>query len=450
MFDTIIEGFNKVKEKFLAKGRLTEKNIQDALKEIRIALLQADVNYKVAKDFTQKVLDKAIGTEKLPRVSASQQFIKIFYDELVALLGTSQEIEWRSPTIFMLVGLQGSGKTTACVKLANIFRKKFSRKTLLIAADLVRPAAIDQLVTLGTKNNFLVYSDKKATKSLKVIQDGINYAKAEKLDTIIIDTQGRLHIDEALMNELKEIEEKVKPHYIYFICDATIGQDALTTIKTFANYIRLDGAILTKTDSDAKGGAAISIKATTGTPIKFLSTGEKIEDFEVFHPERFAERILGMGDVIGLVEQVQEMVSQEEAEKLYKKTLQRELDFNDMLNQLKMVKRMGKLSNILSKIPFLGGASLGATFDDDAMLAMKRMEAIILSMTPEERRNPLIIGESRRRRIAKGCGVNSYEVKKFIDNFLKTRKALSSTLDKFTKGNFDMNSLGDLFGKKLR
>jgi signal recognition particle subunit SRP54 len=438
MFEDLTIKLEGIFKKLRGKGRLSESNIKDALKEVRRALLEADVNYKVVKDFISQVEAKAIGQEVLRSITPGQQVIKIVYGELTNLLGKERvevKISPQPPTIFMLVGLQGSGKTTACGKLARYYRKK-GRFPLLVAADVYRPAAVDQLKILGKSLDLPVFSSNK--NPVKICEDSIDQAKKDGRDLVIIDTAGRLHIDEPLMQELLEIKKAVSPQEIILVADAMTGQDAVNIAKTFEEKIGLDGVFLTKMDGDARGGAALSIRAVTGKPIKFVGTGEKLDALEMFFPDRMASRILGMGDVVSLVEKAEEAIGLEEAEKLEKKLRKEAFTLEDFYDQLQQIKRMGPLDSILSMIPGLGGKVMkGLSIDEKAMV---RVEAMINSMTKEERLKPHIIDGSRRKRIALGSGNSVQDVNKLLKQFFTMQKMIKNLgkmdLSKFDKGLF--------------
>jgi signal recognition particle subunit SRP54 len=424
MFEDLTIKLEGIFKKLRGRGKLSESNIKDALKEVRRALLEADVNYKVVKEFISQVEAKAIGQEVLRSITPGQQIIKIVHEELIDLLGkTSTEVSFsqKPPTVFMLVGLQGSGKTTACGKLARYYRKK-GRFPLLVAADVYRPAAVDQLKILGKSLDLPVFWSNK--KPVKICEDSVNQAKKDGQDLVIIDTAGRLHIDQPLMQELLEIKKAVSPDEITLVADAMTGQDAVNIAKTFEEKIGLDGIFLTKMDGDARGGAALSIRAVTGKPIKFVGTGEKLDALEMFHPDRMASRILGMGDVVSLVEKAEETMSLEEAEKLEKKLRKEAFTLEDFYSQLQQIKKMGSLDSILGMIPGLGGKVMkGLKIDDKAMV---RVEAMINSMTKEERLKPHGIDGSRRRRIAKGSGASVQDVNKLLKQFFMMQKMIKN------------------------
>lgn len=438
MFEDLTSKLEGIFKKLRGHGRLSEDNIKDALKEVRRALLEADVNYKVVKDFISQVETQAIGQEVLRSITPGQQVIKIVYDELTNLLG-KERVEVRfspqPPTIFILVGLQGSGKTTACGKLARYYRKK-GRFPLLVAADIYRPAAVDQLKILGKSLDLPVFSANK--NPVKICEDSIDQAKKDGRDLVIIDTAGRLHIDEPLMQELLEIKKAVSPQEIILVADAMTGQDAVNIAKTFEEKIGLDGIFLTKMDGDARGGAALSIRAVTGKPIKFVGTGEKLDALEMFHPDRMASRILGMGDVVSLVEKAEEAISLEEAEKLEKKLRKEAFTLEDFYDQLQQIKKMGPLDSILGMIPGLGGKAMkGLSIDEKAML---RVEAMINSMTKEERLKPHLIDGSRRKRIAKGSGTTVQDVNKLLKQFFMMQKMIKN-IGKMDSSKFDKGLL---------
>jgi signal recognition particle subunit SRP54 len=417
--------FNRVR----SKGKLNDKNIADTLHEIKLALLEADVNYRVVKKFIADVKEKAIGEEVVKSITPGQLFVKIVHDELVELLG-GENVPIKEagipPTIVMLAGLQGSGKTTFAAKLAQLYKKK-NRFPLLVAADVYRPAARDQLKKLGAQIDVPVFTEEHQD-AVKIAKNAIDFARKNGRDFMILDTAGRLHIDEQMMNELVEIKKSIQPHEILFVADGMTGQDAVNAAKEFKEKLDFDGVVLTKLDGDTRGGAALSIKAVTDKPIKFISVGEKISDVEMFHPERMANRILGMGDVVSLVERVQEAVDQEKTKKLEKKLRKAQFDLEDFLEQLRQIKKMGSLKDLLGMIPGVSKMVKNQDVDDRILV---RMEAIILSMTPEERRKPKIINGSRRKRIARGSGTTVQEVNKLLRQFQEMQKMLK----KMTKMN---------------
>ncbi|MBU6392771.1 MAG: signal recognition particle protein, partial [Planctomycetes bacterium] len=398
MFEAITNSLEGVLSKFRGKGRLTEANIKDGLHEVRLALLEADVNYKVVKDFIQQVTERAVGEEVIKSIAPGQQVIKIVHDALIDLMGKSDTtIPFKDgeQTLIMLVGLQGSGKTTTAGKLAKTIISK-GKKPLLVAADVQRPAAIEQLKVLGQQLSVSVYFEYDS-QPVKICKNAVTYAKENTNDVVIFDTAGRLHIDDELMSELKEIKEKLAPHQIYFVCDSMTGQDAVNSAKEFNNQLGFDGVILTKLDGDTRGGAALSIRAVTGRPIKFVGIGEKLDRLEEFHPDRMASRILGMGDVVSLVERAQQAIDLEEAQKLSKKIQDDTLSLDDFLLQLQQIKKMGPLKEVLGMIPGVGNRVDDLNVDEKQL---QKVEAIIKSMTLAERSNPDTVNGSRRLRVA--------------------------------------------------
>lgn len=420
MLEKITQTFSGIVKTISGKSTISEKNIEDAVEEIKMALLEADVNLRVVRRFVNSTIEEAKGEKVLRAVDPGQQFVKIIYDKIVALLGDEKtDLHLKGPdtqSVVMLLGLQGSGKTTAAHKLAARLKKN-GRRVLLAACDLVRPAAVEQLCVLGQKIGVDVY--KEDTKdAVHVAAAAVKHAAREGYDTIIIDTAGRLQVDEDMMDELVRMKREVKPDELVLVADSMTGQNAVDIAKTFDEKLGLSGVILTKFDSDARGGAALSLKSITQKPILFIGTGEKTEDFEIFHPERIASRILGMGDIVSLVEKAQETVSEEEALKLQKKAARNEFTLDDMLEQFRQVKKMGSMQQIMDMVPGLANQLQGRDVD---FSGMKKQEAIILSMTKKERANHLIIGPSRRKRIAKGSGTTVAEVNKLIKQFEKTK-----------------------------
>lgn len=435
MFESITERLQAVFHKLTARGKLTEKNIEEGLREVRLALLEADVNYKVVKDFIDAVTKRSVGQEVIQSITPGQQIVKIVYDEMARLMGpadSSIKLNSKGPTVIMMVGLQGSGKTTTCAKLAKYLVKK-SLKPLLVAADVKRPAAIEQLKVLGKELDLPVYAE-PAGSPPRLCEKAITVAKESNRDVIILDTAGRLHIDQELMNELKEISQRVNPDQKYLVSDAMTGQDAINSAREFDKQLNLDGIILTKLDGDARGGAALSIKAVTGKPIKFVGIGEKIENFEEFYPDRMASRILGMGDIVTLVEKAQATVDLERAKELEEKIRKQELTLQDFLDQLQQLKKMGPLKDLLGMIPGMGGAIKNVDEKE-----MKHVEAIIRSMTKEERLHPETIDGSRRQRIARGSGTSVAQ----INSLLKQFKDMQKMMKEIGK----MGNVGKLMGK---
>ena len=433
MFENLSDRLQEIAHKMKGYGKITEDNISDMMREIRLSLLEADVNYKVVKEFTNKVKEKALGEEVNKSLNPGDLFVKIVRDELQELLGgdSAPLVIDKKPTITMLVGLQGSGKTTTNGKLANFLRKKHGKKPLLVACDVYRPAAIDQLKQIGKELNIPVYSE-GIGNPVEISKNAINYAKENGYDYILIDTAGRLHIDEELMNELKEISREVKPDEILLVIDAMMGQDAINVITGFNDALNLTGVILTKLDGDTRGGVALSVRHLTNIPIKFIGVSEKMDGLTEFHPDRMANRIIGMGDVISLVEKVQDEIDEKEAMKAAKKMSKGTFDLEDFLAQLNQIKKLGPLENLLKMIP--GAKKMGL---DNAKIDPKQMahiEAIVLSMTPEERHNPDIIKASRKQRIAKGCGLTVTDVNKLLNQFEEMKKMMKMMSNK----NFKM------------
>ncbi|MCK5780705.1 MAG: signal recognition particle protein [Psychrilyobacter sp.] len=415
MLDSLGSRFQGIFKKVRGHGKLTEDNIKAALKEVRLSLLEADVNYRVVKDFVNKIKEKAVGEDTLTGINPGQQFIKIVNDELVELLGgTNARLTkaHRGPTIIMLAGLQGAGKTTFAAKLAK-YLKKNGEKPFLVGADIYRPAAMKQLQVLGDQIGVPVYYEEGSKDAVEICVTGVKKARTEEATYIILDTAGRLHIDENLMDELKQIRKKVRPQEILLVVDAMIGQDAVNLASSFNETLNIDGVVLTKLDGDTRGGSALSIKAVVGKPIKFVGVGEKLDDIELFHPERLVSRILGMGDVVSLVEKAQEHIDEDEAKRLEEKFRKQEFDLEDFLKQLQSIKKMGPIGNILKMLPGVGDLGDLAPAEKE----MKKTEAIIQSMTVEERRKPKILNASRKKRIARGSATQVHEVNKLLKQF---------------------------------
>ncbi|MBN1212039.1 MAG: signal recognition particle protein [candidate division Zixibacteria bacterium] len=431
MFGLLSDKLEVVLKKLRGAGKLSEKNIKDSMREVRQALLEADVNYKVARDFIKAVEEKAIGTEVLQSIEPGQMIVKIVHDELVALLGGKTEplapID-KAPTVYMICGLQGSGKTTLCGKVALITRRK-NKKPLLVAADIYRPAAVNQLQVLGKEIDVEVYS-RDGAKPPDICEEAVAYAAKNFFDLVILDTAGRLHIDDVMMKELEEIQARIKPDEMLLVADSMTGQDAVNVAEEFNRRLSISGVALTKLDGDARGGAALSIRKVTGCPIKLASVGEKLSDLEPFHPDRLASRILGMGDVVTLVEKAQETIDMEKAEKLQEKILRAQFDFEDFLDQANQLKKMGPLESVMGMIPGMGKALKGVKFDEKQI---ERMTAIIKSMTVQERRNPNIIDGSRKKRIAAGSGNSIQAVNQLLKQFFTMQKMFSNmSKKKFT------------------
>ena len=423
MFDNLSERLERSFKLLKGEGKITEINVAETLKDVRRALLDADVNYKVAKSFTDRVKEKAIGQNVLTSVKPSQLMVKIVHDELANLMGgTASELNTEGrPAIILMSGLQGSGKTTFSGKLANMLKNKRNKKPLLVASDVYRPAAIEQLRVLGEQIGVPVYLEEDNKNPVEIAQNAIAEAKAKGYDVVIVDTAGRLAIDEQMMKEIASIKAAIHPNETLFVVDAMTGQDAVNTAKEFNDRLDFDGVVLTKLDGDTRGGAALSIRTVVNKPIKFVGTGEKMDALDVFHPERMADRILGMGDIVSLVERAQEQYDEEEAKRLQKKIAKNQFDFDDFINQIQQIKKMGNLKELASMIPGVGKALKNVDIDDNAF---KSIEAIIYSMTPTERKNPAIINSSRRQRIAKGSGTSIQEVNKLLKQFDETRKMM--------------------------
>ena len=433
MFESLTEKLENAINKIKGYGTITEDNISDAMREVRRALLEADVNYKVVKEFTNKVKEKALGEEVKKPLKPGDVFLKILKDELLELLGDgNSSLDLSSnPSIIMLVGLQGSGKTTTIGKLANLLRKKKSKKPLLIAADVYRPAAIDQLKQLGRELNIEVYEEGQ-NDAVKITENGVNYAKEKGYDLVLIDTAGRLHVDEKLMDELKSINEKVNPSEIILVIDAMIGQDAINVINGFNDKLPLTGTILTKMDGDTKGGVALSARHLTGVPIKFIGTSEKLDGLTEFEPERMVSRILGNGDIMSIIEKAESVIDEKEAMTTAKKIQAGKMDLEDFLSQLKQIKKLGPLENLLKLLPGARKMGLNNISIDPKQFA--RLEAIISSMTIKERKNPDIIKSSRKQRIANGSGTSVQEVNKLLTQFEQMQKMMKM----MKNGNFKM------------
>ena len=433
MFENLGDRLQKALDKMKGYGKITEDNISDVTREIRLALLEADVNYQVVKEFVSNVKEKALGEEVGKSLKPGEAFVKIVKDELVSLLGGEKEdlnIKG-NPATLMLVGLQGSGKTTMIAKLANMLRKKYKKNPLLVACDVYRPAAIDQLKQLGRELNIEVYEEGKENP-VTISENAIGYAKEKGYDYVLIDTAGRLHIDEDLMNELKQITEKVHPDETLLVIDSMMGQDAIHVIEGFHSNLSLTGAVLTKLDGDTRGGAALSIRHLTNVPIKFIGVSEKMDGLEEFYPERMATRILGMGDLMSMIEKAESVIDQEESLKAAKKMKKGNFDLEDFLNQIHQIKKLGPLENILKMIP--GAKKMGLTSVKVDPKDMAHIEAIIQSMTPEERKNPTILKASRKVRIAKGSGRSVEEVNRLLKQFEEMKKMMKM----MQNGNFKM------------
>ena len=443
MFENLSDRLERSFKILKGEGKITEINVAETLKDVRRALLDADVNYKVAKNFTDTVKKKALGMNVLTAVKPSQLMVKIVHDELAELMGgEAAELKLSGrPAIVLMSGLQGSGKTTFSGKLANMLKSKQKRNPLLVACDVYRPAAIDQLKVVGEQVGVPVYSEPDSKNVIEIATHAVNEAKAKGNDVVIVDTAGRLAIDEEMMTEISELKNALNPDETLFVVDSMTGQDAVNTAKEFNDRLDFDGVVLTKLDGDTRGGAALSIRTVVTKPIKFVGTGEKMEAIDVFHPSRMADRILGMGDIVSLVERAQEQFDEEEARKLQKKIQKNKFDFNDFLNQIEQIKKMGNLKDLAGMIPGVGKAIKDIDIDDDAF---KGVEAIIRSMTPKERSNPEMLNTSRRQRIAKGSGTNIQEVNRLIKQFDQTRKMM-----KMVTGNQMAGMMSRMKGMKM-
>lgn len=423
MFENLSDRLERSFKILKGEGKITEINVAETLKDVRRALLDADVNYKVAKNFTDTVKKKALGMNVLTAVKPSQLMVKIVHDELAELMGgEAADLHLTSrPAIILMSGLQGSGKTTFSGKLANLLKQKQHKNPLLVACDVYRPAAIEQLKVVGAQIGVPVYTEEGNKDVCAIAANAVKEAKAKSYDVVIVDTAGRLAVDEQMMDEIARLKESLNPDETLFVVDSMTGQDAVNTAKEFNDRLNFDGVVLTKLDGDTRGGAALSIRTVVTKPIKFVGTGEKMEALDVFHPSRMADRILGMGDIVSLVERAQEQFDEEEAKKLQKKIQKNKFDFNDFLGQIEQIKKMGNLKELASMIPGVGKAIKDVDIDDNAF---KGIEAIIKSMTPKERTNPEILNQSRRQRIAKGSGTNLQEVNRLIKQFDQTRKMM--------------------------
>lgn len=423
MFEGLSDRLERAFKTLKGQSRISELNIADSVKEIRKALLDADVNYKIAKEFTDTIKEKALGEDVIKAVSPGQLFTKIVFDELVQLMGgATAEINLKpNPAIILMSGLQGSGKTTFSAKLGNFLKTKRSRHVLLVACDVYRPAAIDQIKVLGEQTEIAVYTEEGEKNPVKIARNAVAHAKNHGFNVVIIDTAGRLAVDQQMMDEIRDIHQAVNPAETLFVVDSMTGQDAVNTAKAFNDVLNFDGVVLTKLDGDTRGGAALSIKSTVQKPIKFVGLGEKMDAIDVFHPDRMANRILGMGDIVTLVEKAQEQFDEEEARKLQKKFAKDQFNFNDFLKQIQQVKKMGNMKDLMSMIPGVGKALRDVEIDDNAF---KSIEAIIHSMTPQERENPTVINGSRRKRIADGSGTTIQDVNKLMKQFEDTKKIM--------------------------
>ncbi len=447
MFSNLSDKLGQVFSKLRGKGKLTEKDIDEALNEVKIALLEADVNFKVVRRFTKKVKERALGAEILKSLTPTQQVVKIVMEELTSLLGEKRvkiTVSPKKPTIILMAGLQGSGKTTTSAKLALNLRKEEQKNPMLVACDVYRPAAVKQLQVLGEQLSVKVFAGEKGEKPADIAARAVEFARNENFDTVIIDTAGRLHIDEQMMGEIKEIADKVKPHEVLLVVDAMTGQDAVNMATEFNELLSLTGIILTKLDGDARGGAALSIREVTGKPVKFVGMGEKASQLEPFHPDRMAQRILGMGDMLSLIEKVEATADLEKMKEMEKRVLSAEFNFNDFLTQLNQIKKLGPLDQLLGMIPgFSSMGDLSAMSYDNKQF--KRMEAIVLSMTEKERNYPDMIDGSRRQRIAAGSGNTVQDVNQLLKQFQQMRKMMKQ-MGNLTKRKGGMGKLAKMFG----
>lgn len=439
-FDNLSSKLQDVFKQLRSKGKLTEKDVKEALREVKLALLEADVNFRVVKQFVSKVQERAIGQEVLQSLTPGQHVIKVVNEELVELMGSTQSkitFSSKGVTVIMMVGLQGAGKTTTTAKLAGLIKSQ-GKRPLLVACDIYRPAAIKQLQVVGKQVNVPVFSIGDGHKVVDIAKAGLSHAKENNNDVVIIDTAGRLHIDEELMQELSDIKGVVRPQEILLVVDAMTGQDAVNVAKSFDEALGIDGVVITKMDGDTRGGAALSVRAVTNKPIKYVGMGEKLSDLQPFHPDRMASRILGMGDVLTLIEKAQEGIDEQKAKELEAKFRKAEFNFEDFLDQMQQVKKMGPISQLMGMIPGLNTAKLGDIQIDDKQMA--HIEAIILSMTPAERQNPSLLNVSRKKRIARGCGRDMQEVNRLIKQFEQMQKMMKqfSGMAKGKKGNFKL------------
>ena len=447
-FDSLSDRLNKALRNVAGKGTLTDNNMEDMLKEVRLALLEADVNYRIVKEFLDEIRTKSRGEEVLQSVEPGQQLVKIVHDQIIELLGTEEvglNFVEDGITKIMLVGLQGTGKTTSVAKIARICKEKFNKKVLLIAADVIRPAAIDQLQTLGKEIDTEVFTLGTETPAVETVRQGMEYAEKNGFDTVFIDTAGRLHIDEALMNELKDINELVHPNDILLTVDAMTGQDIVNVAQAFKDALPLTGLVVTKFDGDSRGGGVLSVKKITGVPIKFVGEGEKIEDMDIFHPDRMADRILGMGDVVTLVEKAQEKLDLEEANKMAERILAGQFTMDDMLKQFEQIQKLGPLGGIMKMIPGMNQYA-GMLDEAKASDSMRHMKAIIQSMTLEERAHPEKMRGTMKKRVARGSGRSVDEVNKLINQFGKMKKLMDSMGNMQRNGSLNQESLEKMMG----
>ncbi|MBQ8545857.1 MAG: signal recognition particle protein [Clostridia bacterium] len=441
MFQNLADKLSNAFKKFRSKGKLTEADVKEGMREIKLALLEADVSFKVVKDFIKRVTERAVGSQVLESLMPGQQVVKIVHEELIELMGKTQaklEISSKPPTVVMMVGLQGAGKTTHSGKIAGLYKKQ-GKNPLLVACDVYRPAAIKQLQIVGSQLNIPVYADEKSKNPVSIAKSAIDYAKKNGHDIIFIDTAGRLHVDEVLMKELQDIKKVTEPTEILLVVDAMLGQDAVNVAESFNEMLDITGVVLTKLDGDTRGGAALSVRYVTGKPIKFVGTGEKLDTIEPFYPDRMASRILGMGDVLTLIEKAEEAYDKKQAEALEKKMRENAFTLTDYLDQMAQLKKMGSLESVMSMVPGMSGKDVKI---DENMLA--RTEAIILSMTPKERDNPDIINSSRKKRIAKGSGTSVEEINRLLKQFDQMKKLMKQ----MSSGKF--KGFGGMGGKRMK
>jgi len=429
MFDQLTDKLESTFKKLRGVGKLSEENIKEGVRELKLSLLEADVNFKVVKQLVEKVKERAMGTEVMKSITPGQMFVKIFHEELISMLGEgdhSLNLNVRPPAVILMAGLQGCGKTTTAGKLALMLKNKQKKKILLVPADIYRPAAIEQLKKLGSSIDIEVYPSTTDMDPVEIAQKSLEYARNMAFDVVIVDTAGRMQVDEKLMDEIENIRNAVEPSEVLFVADAMTGQDAVNVAKEFHERLEITGVILTKMDGDARGGSALSIKAVTGAPVKYIGVGEKIDQLELFHPERIAGRIVGMGDVLSLVEKAGEHIDQEEAVRLQKKMSKNKFDLEDFLSQMKMIKQMGPMENMLGMIPGMGKQMKKLQGKVDFEKELKRIEAIIFSMTGKERQRPEILNASRRRRIATGSGTKVQDINQFMKQYLEMKKMMKN------------------------
>lgn len=429
MFDQLTDKLESTFKKLRGVGKLSEENIKEGVRELKLSLLEADVNFKVVKQLVEKIKERAMGTEVMKSITPGQMFVKIFHEELINILGEgdhSLNLNVRPPAVILMAGLQGSGKTTTAGKLALMLKNKQKKKTLLVPADIYRPAAIEQLKKLGSSIGIEVYPSTTDMDPVEIAQKSLEYARNMAFDVVIVDTAGRMQVDEKLMDEIENIRNAVEPSEVLFVADAMTGQDAVNVAKEFHDRLEITGVVLTKMDGDARGGSALSIKAVTGAPVKYIGVGEKVDQLELFHPERIAGRIVGMGDILSLVEKAGEQIDQDEAQRLQKKMSKNKFDLEDFLSQMKMIRQMGPMENMLGMLPGMGKQMKKLQGKVDFEKELKRIEAIIFSMTVKERQRPEILNASRRRRIASGSGTRVQDINQFMKQYLEMKKMMKN------------------------